>query len=31
MFEDSLKKERYAGDELLEQLRTKSIFRVAEV
>ncbi|WNR46324.1 DUF421 domain-containing protein [Paenibacillus roseipurpureus] len=31
ILEDNLKKERYTGDELLEQLRTKSIFRVADV
>ena len=31
ILEDNLKKERYTGDELLEQLRTKSVFRVADV
>ncbi|UJF35010.1 DUF421 domain-containing protein [Paenibacillus hexagrammi] len=31
ILEDNLKKERYTADELLEQLRTKSIFRVADV
>ncbi|WP_183603645.1 DUF421 domain-containing protein [Paenibacillus phyllosphaerae] len=31
ILEDNLKKERYTADELLEQLRTKSVFRVADV
>ncbi|MFC4101706.1 DUF421 domain-containing protein [Paenibacillus xanthanilyticus] len=31
VLEDNLKKERYTADELLEQLRTKSVFRVADV
>lgn len=31
VLEDNLKKERYTIDELLEQLRTKSVFRVADV
>ncbi|WP_042121447.1 DUF421 domain-containing protein [Paenibacillus senegalensis] len=31
ILEDNLKKERFTADELLEQLRTKSIFRVADV
>lgn len=31
VLEDNLKKERYTGDELLEQLRTKSVFRLADV
>ncbi|MDQ0900303.1 uncharacterized membrane protein YcaP (DUF421 family) [Paenibacillus sp. V4I7] len=31
ILENNLKKERYTGDELLEQLRTKSVFRVADV
>ncbi|MEC0264709.1 DUF421 domain-containing protein [Paenibacillus anseongense] len=31
VLEENLKKERYTGDELLEQLRTKSVFRVADV
>lgn len=31
ILEDNLKKERYTGDELLEQLRTKGVFRVADV
>ncbi|MGG1516220.1 DUF421 domain-containing protein [Paenibacillus oryzisoli] len=31
ILEDNLKKERYTGDELMEQLRTKNIFRVADV
>lgn len=31
ILEENLKKERYTGDELLEQLRTKSVFRVADV
>lgn len=31
IMEDNLKKERYTADELLEQLRTKSVFNVADV
>jgi uncharacterized membrane protein YcaP (DUF421 family) len=31
ILEDNLKKERYTASELLEQLRTKSVFRVADV
>jgi uncharacterized membrane protein YcaP (DUF421 family) len=31
ILEDNLKKERYTGDELLAQLRTKSVFRQADV
>jgi uncharacterized membrane protein YcaP (DUF421 family) len=31
ILEENLKKERYTADELLEQLRTKSVFRVADV
>ncbi|UKS30425.1 DUF421 domain-containing protein [Paenibacillus sp. HWE-109] len=31
VLEDNLKKERFTADELLEQLRTKSVFRVADV
>lgn len=31
IMERNLKKERYSADELLEQLRTKSVFRVADV
>lgn len=31
VLEDNLKKERYTADELLEQLRTKSVFNVADV
>ncbi|MCD1258431.1 DUF421 domain-containing protein [Paenibacillus athensensis] len=31
VLEDNLKKERYTADELLEQLRTKSVFRLADV
>lgn len=31
ILEDNLKKERYTGDELLAQLRTKSVFRMADV
>lgn len=31
ILEGNLKKERYTGDELLEQLRTKNVFRVADV
>jgi len=31
VLEDNLKKERYTADELLEQLRTKSIFKLADV
>ncbi|MFD0692892.1 DUF421 domain-containing protein [Paenibacillus sp. GCM10027628] len=31
ILEDNLKKERYTVDELLEQLRTKSVFKVADV
>ncbi|MBD0379037.1 DUF421 domain-containing protein [Paenibacillus sedimenti] len=31
ILEDNLKKERYTADELLEQLRTKSVFKVADV
>ncbi|MFB9328624.1 DUF421 domain-containing protein [Paenibacillus aurantiacus] len=31
VLEDNLKKERYTADELLEQLRAKSVFRVADV
>ncbi|KQX64858.1 DUF421 domain-containing protein [Paenibacillus sp. Root444D2] len=31
ILEDNLKKERYTGDELLSQLRTKSVFRMADV
>ncbi|WP_327205082.1 DUF421 domain-containing protein [Paenibacillus sp. Soil750] len=31
ILEGNLKKERYTGDELLEQLRTKGVFRVADV
>lgn len=31
ILEDNLKKERYTGDELMEQLRTKNVFRVADV
>ncbi|NOV03562.1 DUF421 domain-containing protein [Paenibacillus planticolens] len=31
VLEENLKKERYTGDELLEQLRTKSVFRLADV
>lgn len=31
ILEDNLKKERYTGDELLAQLRTKSVFQMADV
>ncbi|WP_409341418.1 DUF421 domain-containing protein [Paenibacillus sp. MBLB4367] len=31
ILEDNLKKERFTGDELLESLRTKNVFRVADV
>ncbi|MBP1995641.1 DUF421 domain-containing protein [Paenibacillus eucommiae] len=31
ILEDNLKKERFTGDELLEQLRSKSVFRVSDV
>jgi uncharacterized membrane protein YcaP (DUF421 family) len=31
ILEDNLKKERYSVDELLEQLRTKSVFKLADV
>jgi uncharacterized membrane protein YcaP (DUF421 family) len=31
VLEDNLKKERYTADELMEQLRTKNVFRVADV
>lgn len=31
VLEDNLKKERYTADELLEQLRTKNVFRLADV
>nr|WP_310499103.1 DUF421 domain-containing protein [Paenibacillus qinlingensis] len=31
VLEGNLRKERYTGDELLEQLRTKGVFRVADV
>ncbi|MBO9609584.1 MAG: DUF421 domain-containing protein [Paenibacillaceae bacterium] len=31
VLEDNLKKERFTGDELLESLRTKNVFRVADV
>jgi uncharacterized membrane protein YcaP (DUF421 family) len=31
ILEENLKKERYSADELLEQLRTKSVFKVADV
>ena len=31
ILEDNLKKERFSGDELLEQLRSKNVFRVADV
>lgn len=31
ILEGNLRKERYTGDELLEQLRTKGVFRVADV
>lgn len=31
ILEDNLKKERYTGDELLSQLRTKNVFRMADV
>lgn len=31
ILEDNLKKERYTGDELMEQLRTKNVFNVADV
>ncbi|WP_326057705.1 DUF421 domain-containing protein [Paenibacillus ehimensis] len=31
ILEDNLKKERYTADELLEQLRAKNVFRVADV
>lgn len=31
VLEDNLKKERFTGDELMEQLRTKNVFRMADV
>lgn len=31
ILEDNLKKERFTGDELMESLRTKNVFRVADV
>lgn len=31
VLEDNLKRERYTGDELMEQLRTKNVFNVADV